>query len=131
MLDIRRLAMRTYAVLATVTAVATVQGCASETKDTLNAPSGRAVVTIDEYRFSPNEIVTRPGQLDLQVKNRGALAHNLIVLKGKERFLVARTPTFQKGSQPLSLRVRQGTYVFVSNVGKDRELGLRGVIRVR
>lgn len=106
-------------------------GCGSDGGGTVRAKDGKVRVVITEYQFSPSQILAKPGRLQLEAKNAGALAHNLIVLKGRKRYLAARTPTFQRGSRTIKTRLRRGTYVFVSNVGKDEELGLRGKIRVR
>lgn len=104
-------------------------GCGSE--DSVTVQGGKVLIDATEYRFSPSTINIKPGKLEITVRNRGALAHNLTILRGKKRYLVKRLPTFQKGSRTLTVNLKhRTTYSFISSLGKDEELGLRGKIVV-
>lgn len=109
------------------TLLLTACGSSADTEATVKR--GRITVVLSEYRIKPNRILAPPGVLEIKAVNRGALAHNLLVMDGDR--LIARTPTFQKGSRVFRARLRPGTYTMASNLGKDRELGVRGTITVR
>lgn len=116
-------------VFAAAGAVIFLSSCGWNQDTKAETENGRITVEISEYRLTPNKILARPGPVEVKVTNRGELAHNLIIMHGER--LVARTPTFQNGSRLIKTSLRIGTYRMTSNIGKDRDLGVRGTITVR
>lgn len=116
-------------VFAAAVAVVFLPSCGWNQDTKAETENGRITVEINEYRLTPNKILARPGPVEVKVVNRGELAHNLIIMQAGR--LVARTPTFQRGSRVIKASLRTGTYRMSSNIGKDRDLGVRGTISVK
>jgi plastocyanin len=92
---------------------------------------GTLRVTAKEYSFDPARVVVEGrGQVRIELKNAGSLAHNLRLTRGGSE--VGGTPTF-RGDRTESgrVRVRPGTYRFLCTVGDHAELGMRGEMEVK
>ena len=111
-----------------------VLGCGDEDEPgrTVTAPANSKLsVLADEYSFNPSAIVLQgAGTLTVTLRNEGALAHNLKVLRGDEE--VAGTPTLPAGrTESARLNLEHGTYRIICSVGDHEELGMTGTLRVR
>jgi plastocyanin len=92
--------------------------------------SGQIEVIADEYSFDPETLVAQAGELTISLKNEGALAHNLRVVRGDDE--VGGTPTFQGGETKAgTVTVEPGTYELVCTVGNHADLGMTGKLEVR
>jgi len=98
---------------------------------TATVESGKPITVIaDEYSFDPETIIlTGGGELEVELDNRGTLAHNLRVFDGATD--VGGTPTFV-GGEPRAGKVRldPGTYELVCTVGDHADLGMTGKLQV-
>ena len=111
-----------------------VLGCGDEDEPgrTVTAPANSKLsVLADEYSFDPSTIdLQGAGTLTVTLRNEGALAHNLKVLRGDEE--VAGTPTLPAGrTESARLNLEHGTYRIICSVGDHEELGMTGTLRVR
>jgi plastocyanin len=113
-------------------------GCGSEDKQGRTATVSNAVpveVVADEYSFDPSTLVVRtgtgkrPASVDLQLRNEGALAHNIKVLEGDRE--IGGTPTFEGGeTRSGRVELKPGKYRMVCTVGNHEELGMKGTLEV-
>ena len=111
-----------------------VLGCGDDDQPgrTVTAPANSTLrVVADEYSFDPSTIVLQgAGTLTVTLRNEGALAHNLKVLRGDEE--VDGTPTLPAGrTETARLNLEHGSYRIVCTVGDHEELGMTGTLRVR
>ena len=99
---------------------------------TATVESGKTVAVVaDEYSFDPETIVLTGGEeLDVELDNRGTLAHNLRVFDGATD--VGGTPTFV-GGEPRAgkVSVEPGEYELICTVGDHADLGMTGKLEVR
>jgi plastocyanin len=99
--------------------------------ETFPAEEGRVRVVGREYSFDPSKVVVTggPAQINVALRNRGSLAHNLRLFQNDRD--VGGTPTFQGGSTRAAwLKLRLGTYRMVCTVGNHEELGMVGTLEV-
>ena len=127
--------MARFVPLTALLALLFVSGCGDDDDDagrTVTVQSGTAVTVIgDEYSFDPETIIlTGGGELEVELANEGALAHNLRVFDGATD--IGGTPTFV-GGEPRSgtVRLDPGVYELVCTVGDHAELGMTGKLDVR
>jgi plastocyanin len=99
--------------------------------ETFPAEEGRIRVVGREYSFDPAHVVLAggPAQVNVALDNRGALAHNLKLLKdGRE---VGGTPTFPGGGTRAAwIKLELGSYRMVCTVGDHEQLGMVGTLDV-
>jgi plastocyanin len=111
-----------------------VLGCGDDGEQgrTVTAPANSKLgVVADEYSFDPSTIVLAgAGTLTVTLRNKGALAHNLKVLRGDEE--IDGTPTLPSGrTESARLNLEHGNYRIICSVGDHEELGMTGTLRVR
>lgn len=120
-------------------AAVALAGCGGDGDDepgrTATVPATGAIeVVADEYSFDPENVVVEGAgsrvQLEIALRNDGALAHNLKVFRdGSE---VGGTPTFQGGeTRSGRVAVTPGSYEMVCTVGNHADLGMTGTLVVR
>lgn len=120
-------------------AAAALAGCGGNDDDgpgrTATVPATGAIEVVgDEYSFDPETLVVEAGgsqaELEISLRNEGALAHNLKVVRdGGE---VGGTPTFQGGeTRSGRVVVTPGRYEMVCTVGNHADLGMTGTLEVR
>lgn len=101
------------------------------------ARAGQAVdVAGREYSFDPNALTVEGGDavgevsVQLALRNRGGLAHNLTVVQGERE--VAGTRTIVGGrSESVRLSLKPGDYRLVCTVDGHAEKGMVGTLQVR
>ena len=112
-------------------------GCGDDEEQvrTVTTPANSTVrVVADEYSFDPETLVVEgagsQAQLEIALRNDGALAHNLRLMRdGSE---VGGTPTFQGGeTRSGTVAVTPGSYEMVCTVGNHADLGMTGTLEVR
>lgn len=118
-----------------IAALAAVAGCGGDDdspgRTVTVAPGETLEVVADEYSFDPEGIVMEGGgRLTVELKNAGALAHNLRVFDGAGD--IGGTPTFSGGqTRPGTVTVRRGEYELVCTVGDHAALGMTGKLTVK
>ena len=121
--------------LALAAGVSLAAGCGGEDAPpgptATTAPGEPITVVATEYAFDPATLVLAgAGELEVELENRGSLAHNLWVIQGADE--VGGTPTFQGGeSRSATVEVEPGTYRLICTVGNHEELGMVGELQVR
>ena len=88
-------------------------------------------VVATEYAFDPATVVLeQSSELELELDNRGSLAHNLRVQEGEQD--IGGTETFQGGeSRTATVELEPGSYRMICSVGNHEELGMSGDLEVR
>ncbi len=150
-------------VASAVLSVAVVAGCGSSSSDSSSAstPStgtaappaaaaakgGKVTVTSTEYAFAPKAITTKAGKVEITLDNKGAIPHELVVLKTSadpgslkvgsdqrvsEKASVGEVPEITAGkAKSATLDLKPGTYVYVCNIPTHYGDGMRGVLTVK
>jgi uncharacterized cupredoxin-like copper-binding protein len=140
---------RILALFAAVLAVALATGCGGDsgsdtsatttgtTTGTATKPAGggTTTVTLDEFTIEPKDLTVSRGAT-LDVKNDGAVAHNLTIEKGpdptEKSKKLAGTSTFLGGnSEKLDVNLAPGKYAMVCTVSGHRDAGMVGTITVK
>lgn len=113
---------------------ATTPGTTSGTA-TKPAGGGTTTVDLDEFTIEPKNLTVSRGAT-LDVKNDGAVAHNLTIEKGpdptEKSEKLAGTSTFLGGkSEKLDVNLAPGKYAMVCTVSGHRDAGMVGTITVK
>jgi uncharacterized cupredoxin-like copper-binding protein len=102
-------------------------------------------VTLKEFKVSPTVSSVKPGKVTFKIKNRGALDHELVVIKtnlaasklpvkgGKVSLKsVAQAGPFGPGrGSSLTVALKAGKYVLICNVKGHYQAGQRAAFTVR
>jgi plastocyanin len=99
------------------------------------AGGGSTTVGLDEFTIEPKDVTVSRGAT-LEVKNDGAVAHNLTIEKGpdptEKSTKLAGTSTFLGGkSEKLDVNLAPGKYAMVCTVSGHRDAGMVGTITVK
>ena len=131
--------MRRHLLPLALLAAAAFAGCGGGDDDepgrTATVPATGAIeVVADEYSFDPETLVVEgagsQAQLEIALRNEGALAHNLRLIRDGDE--VGGTPTFQGGeTRSGEVAVTPGRYEMVCTVGNHADLGMTGTLEVR
>jgi len=104
-------------------------GCADD-GSSARVRAGRATVTLDDFSIAPQRLRAKPGRIELEVRNRGAIGHTLRVLRGERE--VAGVKTLLPGaSATASGTLERGDYDLVCILGNHEVLGMYGTLTVR
>lgn len=107
---------------------ATLAGCGEQPATRVEGRTLR--MSLEEYRFVPQVVRAQAGRLTIVARNRGVLAHNVGV--GRGRFVRASTPTLHPGeSGSVTVTLERGDYRLVCTVGNHDDLGMYGTLIVR
>jgi plastocyanin len=110
-------------------AAAALTGCGEQPRPTVIE---RNPITLEmrDYRFKPQTVRARAGDVRIAVVNRGRLPHALqLRVDGRERL---RIPTVLPGRRDsASARLPAGRYRFACPIGNHEELGMHGVLILR
>ncbi len=128
---------RLLTTLLIASATALIAGCGGDD----DGGSGKAAtftagqpvkVIAKDYSFDPGDITVEGGggKVTIELKNDGALAHNLIVEQdGNE---IGGTPTFQGGeTKSGDVDLQPGDYEFICSVGDHADRGMKGKLVVK
>jgi plastocyanin len=86
------------------------------------APSGRLA-------YIPKVLRSKSGKVTIDFTNDSLLLHNLTIASKNGKVLGA-TPTFQGGTQVLTIKLKPGTYTFYCTVPGHRAAGMQGTLIV-
>ena len=127
--------------LALAAAVAALAGCGGDSHGGSGKGSVRTVaaggpltVTATEYKFTPASFVLKtassgPTPVKLVLKNTGAVAHDIHVVRGGQD--LGGTPIFAPGqTQDATVTLTPGSYELICTVGDHQQLGMRGKLVV-
>ncbi|HEV2998045.1 MAG TPA: plastocyanin/azurin family copper-binding protein [Solirubrobacteraceae bacterium] len=79
--------------------------------------------------YTAKRLDTKAGRVGIVLTNASPVPHNLTVATAGGTVLGA-TPTFQGGSQTLTLGLRPGKYVFYCSVPGHRQAGMEGTLTI-
>ena len=115
--------------LAAAGAAAALTGCGDQPRPTV-VERGPIALAMRDYRFVPQTLRARAGEVEVEVVNRGRLPHALQVrLDGRERLSI---PTVLPGRRAsASTRLPAGRYRFACPIANHEELGMHGVLVLR
>jgi plastocyanin len=104
-------------------------------------------VTSTEYAFAPKAITAKAGKVEITLDNKGAIPHELVMLKTpadpgslkvgadqrvSEKASVGEVPKISAGkARSATLDLKPGTYVYVCNIPTHYGDGMRGVLTVK
>ena len=115
-------------------AAATVAHAGSDGNASKFVPVAEAVtLEATEFAFKPDKLsMPADREITIRLKNEGVVAHNLIVVKGRDEEKRPKIESIQKGdTAELTLRFADaGTYDFYCDVPGHKQAGMRGTIRV-
>ena len=115
--------------LAAAGAAAALTGC-GEPPGAASAGRGPVALEQRDFRFRPQTVRARAGQLRVEVVNRGRLPHALeLRLGGRERLRISTVLPARRGAA--SARLPAGRYRFACPIGNHEELGMHGVLVLR
>ena len=121
---------RPLLLLALALPAAALPACGGEEPEA-RARDGRVAVTIDDFRYRPQQIRAAPGRLRLDFVNKGRLAHTFRLERGEDQ-IVAKVSSLLPGDRGRkTVRVRKGTYRFFCALSNHEELGMYGTLVVR
>ncbi len=105
----------------------TLTGC--ERSKTAQIDGGFVVVTVRDYRYDPQDVRIAAGRIVFGVHNEGPEPTNFRVRR--ENKDVVNITTMQPGERGLAqARLRPGSYVMYSSVGRHEVLGEYGRLEV-
>jgi plastocyanin len=105
-------------------------GCGAQEPPAVKAKDHRIRITATDFRYTPQTIVAKPGELRLDIVNKGRLAHTLWVSRLNHN--VAKASSLLPGDRTSkTLKVRKGTYRFFCALSNHEELGMYGTLIVR
>ena len=94
------------------------------------ATDNRIAIAMRDFRFEPQRIRARPGELTFEVHNRGRLAHTFRV-RG-EKGEVIEEPSLRPGERrTVTGRFTKGDYRIFDALSNYEELGMYGTLIVR
>ncbi len=97
----------------------------------VRARDGRIAVTIEDFRYRPQQIRAAPGRLRFDFVNHGRLAHTFRLERGPGR-IVAKVSSLLPGVHATkTVRVRKGEYRFFCALSNHKELGMYGTLVVK
>jgi plastocyanin len=115
--------------LAAAGAAAALSACGDAPRATV-VERGPLSLEQRDYRFKPQNLRARAGDVRMEVVNRGRLPHALqLRLEGRERL---RIPTVLPGHRgAAAARLPAGRYRFACPIANHEELGMHGVLTLR
>jgi uncharacterized cupredoxin-like copper-binding protein len=94
-----------------------------------SAPSA-VQVAAKEFTLIPKDVMTRPGDVTLVVRNEGEIEHNLVVESAEGRTL-ARLPILEPGETGrIHASLAAGTYILYCSLPGHREAGMVATLHV-
>lgn len=110
-------------------AAAALTGCGDQPRPAV-VERGPIALAMDDYRFVPQTLRARAGEVDVRVVNRGRLPHALqLRLDGQERLRIPTVLPGRRGSA--SARLPAGRYRFACPIANHEELGMHGILVLR
>jgi len=78
--------------------------------------------------FDTKQLSAKAGTVTISFTNNAPLEHNVTIAKGAS--VLGATPTFIRGSKPLTLKLAPGKYTFYCSVPGHRQAGMEGTLSV-
>lgn len=113
-----------------VAAVAVAVALGARQPEPVRAREGRVDLRMDDFRFTPQRVRARAGELRIAVRNEGRLPHALRLMRGGDER--GRVLTRKPGEdEVLEVRLSPGRYRYICPLSHHEELGMHGVLVVR
>lgn len=135
------------AAASTPAATTTAAAAAPATPAAVAATGGKVTVATTEYAFAPTAITAKAGKLKLTLQNKGAIQHELVLLKSDAAPASLKVGSGQRVSEDASVGevsetdagksashtfdLKPGKYVYVCNIPAHYGLGMRGELTVK
>jgi plastocyanin len=116
-------------VTALVVAAAWIAGCGGA-EPVERVRDGRVAIALDDFFLAPQNVRARAGEIAFEVTNRGRLAHNFRLRRGRGEPLQIKT-MLPGDARAASVRLRRGDYRMVCTIANHAELGMTGILLVR
>jgi plastocyanin len=119
------------------TTPATTSSSSSSATTPAPAPAGGAAASSlsdaanpeGQLKYEKSSLIAKAGKVTINFTNTSPLPHNLTIADASGA-TVGATPTFQGGSQKLSVTLKAGTYKFYCTVPGHRAAGMEGTLTV-
>lgn len=116
-------------VSASALATAVLAGCGGDDEAPVRARDGRIALTLTEYRFSPQSVVSGRRRVTLEIVNAGRLAHNVELTREGRTWL--KVPTLRPGARAtIRRRLPRGGYRVLCDLSNHEVLGMYGTLQV-
>lgn len=97
--------------------------------DPVEVPDRTVEISIDDYRYEPQDVRVQRGRVTFRVSNDASEPHNFQIRNDAGR--KGRISTLKPGaSGTLTVRLRPGTYVVYCGIGRHEVLGEYGAVTV-
>ncbi len=83
-----------------------------------------------QLKYNKTSLTASAGKVSIDFTNMSPLSHN-VTLESSSGQVLGHTPTFQGGSQLLTLQLKAGTYKFFCSVPGHRMAGMEGTLTVK
>ncbi len=130
-------AATTSSAIVTSTTVTMAAAAETTTRTTQSAATGSGATLAlaanaeGELKYSTTSLTAeKAGHVSIAFTNMSPLGHNVTVATTSGT-VVGATPTFQGGTQTLSLNLKPGTYKFYCSVPGHRMAGMEGTLTVK
>jgi plastocyanin len=80
--------------------------------------------------FKPKTLTAKAGTVKIDFTNQAPEAHNMTIQQGTSGPVVGSTPTFDKGTKTITVKLKPGTYTFFCSVPGHRMGGMQGTLTV-
>ena len=108
---------------------AALSGCGDQPRPT-SVGGGPISLEMTDYRFEPQSLRGRAGEIRVEVHNRGRLPHAFELRRnGRQRLRIRTVLPGRRGSA--TARLPAGRYRFACPIGNHEELGMHGVLVLR
>jgi len=104
-------------------------GCADDRSKKVK--NGEVDLVLDDYRVTPQQIVSSGQQITFHVRNEGKQPHNLRFLRQGQWNYGGVKGLLPGQSTELTLKFKPDKYKMVSSLGNDEILGLYGTLFVK
>jgi plastocyanin len=125
-----RLGTKLLVPVAAITSAAMLAACGST--NTASDPSAGALKLAanpdGELDYNTKQLTAKAGRVTIAMTNMSPLEHNVTLAHGSK--VLGATPTFQGGSNSLTLKLKPGTYTFYCSVPGHRAAGMEGTLTV-
>jgi len=105
-------------------------GCGADEPAAVRADDDAIAITVEDFRFTPQNISATPGRLEVRLTNEGRLAHTFRV--ERKNTIVKKVSSLLPGdTATTSIPLRRGEYRFFCALSNHEELGMYGTLVVR
>ncbi len=118
---------------ASSSATSTASASSAPAPAATGAKSGTLAIAADpsgQLKFTKSTLSAKAGKVTISFTNKSPVGHNLTIQEGTNGKILGATPTFQGGSQTVTVNLKPGMYTFFCSVPGHRMAGMHGVLTV-